>query len=53
MGCSQVETGHHNGAEGQGQSQSREAREIHQLGYFHNEGIWGAIKHPTGGVYAS
>ena len=43
MGCSQVETGNHNGAEGQGQSQSRKAREICQLEYFYNEGICGGL----------
>ena len=39
MGCNQVGISHHNGVEGQGQSQNRVAREIHWLGYCHNGDI--------------
>ena len=38
-GCSQVGTSYHNGAEGQGQSQNRVAREICQLGCLCNGDI--------------
>ena len=41
MGCNQVGTSHHNGVEGQGQSQNRVAREICQLECLCNGDICG------------